>query len=79
MSTPTSYPPYSGDEPTCVKCGREGDTFTQYREHGQCIHGPGLEDAVGYERNERLHRECARCGYEWDEAIVPLKTEPAGE
>ncbi|MFM9656825.1 hypothetical protein [Streptomyces scabiei] len=70
MTAPKSYPPFSGEEPTCAKCGREGEAFTQYRAHGECIHGPGLEDFVGYEANERLHRECARCGYEWDEAIV---------
>lgn len=79
MSTPTPYPPFSGDEPTCAKCGREGEAFTQYRQHGQCIHGPGLDDTFGYALNERLHRECARCGYEWDEAVVRPTDEAPGE
>jgi predicted nucleic-acid-binding Zn-ribbon protein len=73
------YPPFSGDEPTCAKCGREGDTFTQYRERGQCIHGHSLEEVVGWEPNERLHRECARCSYEWDEAIVDSGRAASGE
>lgn len=66
------YPPFSGDEPTCIKCGYEGAS-TECREHGQCIHGPGIEDTYGWARNERLHRECTRCGHEWDEAIVTTK------
>jgi ribosomal protein L37E len=78
MSTPP-YPPFSGDEPTCAKCGHEGGAFTRYRQHGQCIHGPGLEGIVGYGPNERLHRECARCGYEWDEAVFTPDSGPTGE
>lgn len=69
MTEPKSYPPFSGDEPTCTKCGHEG-AATEYRAHGECIHGHGLTGTIGFEPNERLHRECARCGHEWDEALV---------
>lgn len=62
-------PPFSGDDPTCVKCGHEGAS-TLYLAHGRCIHAPGPEIAIGFEPNERLHRECGRCGYQWDEAIT---------
>lgn len=70
-----ALPPFSGDDTTCTKCGHEGAT-TEYRAHGECVHGcDALIEAIGFQPNERLHRECARCGHEWDEAIV----QPAAE
>lgn len=61
-------PPFSGDTPTCPKCQYEGAS-TRYLGTGRCLHGErGV--AVGVGKNERLHRECARCGYEWDEALA---------
>ena len=60
-------PSFSGDTPRCAKCGNEGAS-THYRATGRCIHGSGME--IGAHSNERLHRECLRCGYQWDEAIV---------
>jgi predicted nucleic-acid-binding Zn-ribbon protein len=69
MSEP--LPPFSGDEPTCPKCQHEGAS-TEYRALGQCLHDSG--GAIGVARNERLHRECLRCGYAWDEALA----EPVG-
>lgn len=69
------YPPFSGDEPTCTKCGY-GGAATEYRAHGECLHGHGLTEVFGFEPNERLHRECARCG-QWDEAIVTTKAAPS--
>lgn len=76
MNAPETYPPFSGDEPTCTKCGHEG-AHTVYREYGECIHGHGLTEVFGFEPNERLYRECARCGHEWDEAIVTAKAAPS--
>lgn len=63
-------PPFSGDDTTCTKCGHVG-AATEYRAHGECIHSTGPEISVGFDPNERLHRECRRCGYQWDEAINP--------
>lgn len=68
MSEP--LPPYSGDSPTCPKCGYDGAT-TKYRELGRCVHGE-LDVIYGVESNPRLHRECLRCDYEWDEATVTV-------
>lgn len=67
---PKSYPPFSGDEPRCIKCGNEG-AFTEYQ----------ADEKLGGNvlRQERLRRRCARCDYSWDEAIVPSKAESAGE
>lgn len=61
-------PPFSGDEPRCIKCGNLGAT-TKYLAHGRCLHGSDLV-FVGYQPNERLHRECTRCSYSWDEALA---------
>lgn len=66
-------PPYSGDNPTCPKCLNVG-AFTEYRAHGTCIHEAGF--VFGYDDNERLHRECSRCGYRWDEALAKKGSEP---
>lgn len=65
-----ALPPFSGDDTTCTKCGHEHAT-TEYRAYGECVHDHDrLAEAFGFEPNERLHRECRRCGYAWDEAIV---------
>lgn len=73
MSTsevPQDYPPFSGDDPVCPKCLFVGAS-TEYRDHGECIHGFGSESGViGFSPNPRLHRECMRCSYAWDEALA---------
>lgn len=33
----TALPPFSGDEPTCIKCGYAG-ARTEYRALGTCEH-----------------------------------------
>ncbi|MFE3578743.1 hypothetical protein [Streptomyces vinaceus] len=66
----SSLPPFSGDEPTCAKCGWTGAS-TEYLPMGDCVHSPGDRGVtLGWAANERLHRECQRCRYAWDEAIV---------
>lgn len=66
----TNLPPFSGDDPLCEKCLHSGAS-TRYLRIGRCLHGtPGVL-YVGDELNERLHRECRRCGFEWDERIYP--------
>jgi len=71
-------PPYSGEGPLCVKCGNDS-ARTEYRPLGECIHNEVLEYTIGFSANERLHRECRRCGYQWDEALaVVTPGEPTG-
>lgn len=65
-------PPYSGEDTTCAKCGNKG-AFTEYRGHGICLHDT-TGGVIGLDQNERLHRQCARCDYAWDEAIVTAPT-----
>ncbi len=63
-----SLPPFSGDNPTCPKCGNEGASTT-WMAYGRIdderitLGNPDLWP-------ERLHRECRRCSYSWGEAIV---------
>lgn len=64
----TGLPPFSGDDTTCAKCGHKG-AFSRYRAYGQCLHD-ATDDILGYELHERLHRQCTRCDYAWDEAVV---------
>ncbi|MDQ0758677.1 hypothetical protein [Streptomyces canus] len=59
-------PPFSGDEPTCPKCGNEG-ACTFYRAKGEP--SPG-QVAMASTLPERLERRCTRCDYGWDEATV---------
>ncbi|MFI5687919.1 hypothetical protein [Streptomyces sp. NPDC051636] len=66
-----ALPPYSGDETVCRKCQYKGAS-TRYMAVGRCLHES--RDVIGMDKNERLHRECLRCGYSWDEALA----EPAG-
>lgn len=63
----TTLPPFSGDDPTCPKCGNVGATV-KFMALGDCVHESRL--TLGLHRNERLHRECRRCDYAWDEATV---------
>lgn len=66
----TDLPPFSGEEAPCTKCSYEGASV-EYRPFGKCLHdGSGFGRVVGTASNERLHRECVRCGHEWDEATV---------
>lgn len=64
----TPLPPYSGESPRCPKCGEER-AATTYMEFGRCSHYGDTHMVVGLDRNERLHRACRNCGYQWDEAI----------
>lgn len=66
------YPPFSGDDTVCPKCLKVGAS-TQFREYGECVHGL-LDEVVGFDQNQRLHRECLRCGYSWDEQLAIPET-----
>lgn len=61
MSDP--YPPYSGDDATCPKCGGEMDK--SYQSAGT-IHVRGNMMRLG-RGPEWLLRECFDCGYAWPE------------
>jgi predicted nucleic-acid-binding Zn-ribbon protein len=69
-----AHQPFSGDDPLCPKCLKIGAT-TEYMRWGECTHGR-LNEVVGYDTNERLHRECLRCGYSWDEDLAAAVADP---
>lgn len=62
----SGFPPFSGDTPTCVKCGNEGAS-TEFSERSKAT---GLW-------GDRLIRTCTRCGFSWDEATVDHVEEEA--
>jgi hypothetical protein len=64
------YPPFSGDEPRCIKCGNE-EALTEWK--------PAEKLGGALLKEERLRRCCARCDYEWNEAVVAPKTGAPGE
>lgn len=64
-----TLPPYSGPNTVCPKCSHD-EALTEYRAHGECVHGD-LIGSIGFQPNERLHRECMRCSYAWDEQLNP--------
>lgn len=61
--------PFSGDRTLCTRCGYN-EAGTRHHPAGRtCIHtseGPRVVWGM-----ERLHRNCRRCGFSWDEACVP--------
>lgn len=68
----TDLPAFSGNTPTCVKCGHEG-AQTVYRTTGECqYNGDQIMDTYEGTPNERLCRRCERCDYHWDEAVVEI-------
>ena len=70
-------PPFSGDDSQCPKCGYI-PASVRYLAHGVCLHAGDLSEVIGLEPNERLHRECRRCGYAWCEALMdPALLNPA--
>jgi hypothetical protein len=60
----TALPPFSGDRPTCAKCGHHEARTAWMPECRLC----NCRTATGI--GERLCRECTRCGYHWDEATA---------
>lgn len=67
-ATETGLPTYSGDDPFCPKCNQFGATTT-YMQGGVCYHYGSHNEVIGVQPNERLHRGCRTCGYQWDEAV----------
>ena len=64
----TILPPFSGDRPSCAKCGHVGARVEWSHERKKCA-APKPNWYPGMEIGERLCRTCARCGYHWDEAV----------
>lgn len=62
-------PPFSGGDPLCRKCSHV-DAYTDYRAAGEPSSNepPRLRPSP---KGERLERRCGRCGFIWDEALVP--------
>lgn len=71
---PEFLPPFSGDDSVCDKCMYIGASTT-YMAHGRCTHDM-MNDVIGHEPNERLHRSCRRCDYSWDEALAVADNRP---
>ena len=75
-----SWPPYSGDDATCEKCGY--DSVDTKFVNVACIevgNGRHMTDrfpmgGVAHGTWEHLHRECRRCGWSWDEALADQAT-----
>ena len=61
-------PPFSGDETACPKCSHD-QAYTEYKAKAEPPSGTPLP--WGSEFPERLERRCARCDYQWDEALNP--------
>lgn len=61
------YPPYSGDDSKCAKCGNE-ESYTRYCA-GRCIGNGARHHEVLGTSDEHFCRSCSRCGFTWDEAI----------
>lgn len=60
-------PPFSGDDPVCVKCGFVGAQTAWAPVRLVSDLGPGGE--LRWEP-ECLRRSCRRCGFGWNEATV---------
>ena len=66
---PSVLPPYSGEDTDCTRCANVG-AFTHHRAAGE--YSSDEPPRWGPSRKgERLERSCTRCGYVWDEALVP--------
>jgi hypothetical protein len=66
-----SYPPYTGEDATCPKCGNE-EVSTCYQPYGQ-FRGSATEGGFlvsGYEPTDWLARVCDRCDHAWPEACI---------
>jgi hypothetical protein len=60
--------PFSGDRPTCAKCG-PSEARTQWSTpFTECTTYAYGNAEYTFPTHERLCRECGRCGYHWDEA-----------
>ena len=66
VNPPEDYPPFSGDEAVCVKCGSDV-IDTEYQPEGTRLRGQHVVLGPG---PEWLKRECSRCGYSWPETTV---------
>jgi ribosomal protein S27AE len=77
-----NLPPFSGDRPTCPKCGNVGARTEYVSPSLRCSH-PGEVRSPYALTTERLHRECGRCDYAWDEATIeqkpPVSAQQPGE
>jgi predicted nucleic-acid-binding Zn-ribbon protein len=71
MADPTistaPLPPFSGDRPTCAKCGHVGALVSFTSDGFAC---GGMSRLASVDAAERLCRTCERCGYHWDEATA---------
>ncbi|MEW1836912.1 hypothetical protein AB0392_02995 [Nonomuraea angiospora] len=69
-------PPFSGLEPTCVKCGWIGATLQFRPARGPLVLPWNHNRVVDVARPERLARHCTSCGFHWDEAPLDAPSSP---
>lgn len=69
---PEPLPPFSGDNPTCPKCGHT-EAVTRHRKAGEPRTGEAVLLARAARYPERLERECWRCDFVWDEARAAIE------
>jgi hypothetical protein len=67
IDQPTSLPPFSGDKPTCIKCGFAG-ALTRHRPCQSLV--VSMDDLDRVSDVEHLERECRRCEYRWPESVI---------
>ena len=63
----TSLAPFSGDRPTCGKCGHDS-AIVRFTPSGEPCGSMSRLNSV--DTAERLCRSCDRCGFHWDEAAA---------
>jgi hypothetical protein len=65
-------PPFSADRPRCVKCNGTRANTTYMAANACCNHwgSPGGRFVYG---QERMHRRCGVCDWEWDERCYEPK------
>lgn len=67
---PPALPPYSGPNTLCPKCANP-EAFTRYRPAmRRCMDEYNGSTNYRGPLPERLERQCMRCDYQWDEALV---------
>lgn len=77
MSSSPPYPPFSGDDAVCGKCGHTS-VSTSYQPYGRLVaSGPALV-VLGYSPPDWLARTCARCDHVWAEACLDAEETDRG-
>lgn len=66
------YPPFSGDDTVCPKCGA-GRVGRRYQPKGNRFLAPGAITRFEQDAPEWMLRECRECDYQWPEMCADLR------